>query len=137
MAGGAAILSELTPTTGYSVLAVAYLLLGAGFGLVNPPISSTAVTGMPADQAGVAGAIASTARQTGNTLGVAIVGSMIAHSDLVAGGTAAHAVQFLGRAHPAWLLIAGCGLACSVVAAISTGPRGQRVAARVLPESLT
>jgi MFS family permease len=131
MAGGAAVLAGLTPHTGYGVLALAYLLLGAGFGLVNPPITNTAVTGMPAAQAGVAGAIASTARQTGNTLGVAILGSTIAHSTIGLGGQAVDADRFLEQAYTPWLLLAGCGLACSLVAAVCTGPRAQRVAARV------
>jgi MFS family permease len=137
MAGGAVVLSELTPRTGYPVLALAYLLLGAGFGLVNPPITNTAVTGMPSAQAGVAGAIASTARQTGNTLGVAVLGSLIAHSHLGIGGRAADVDQFLAQAYIPWLVIVGCGLACVLIAAAWTGPRAQRAAARVHSDALT
>jgi len=46
-------------------LVVAYLVYGAGAGLVSAPITNTALSGMPRDQAGVAGAIASTFRQAG------------------------------------------------------------------------
>lgn len=52
------------------------MLFGLGFGAVNPPITNTAVSGMPAAQAGVAAAIASTSRQTGRSLGVALVGAL-------------------------------------------------------------
>jgi len=55
--------------------------VGVGFGLVNPPITNTAVSGVPASQAGVAAAVASTSRQVGLTLGVALAGA-------IAGGSA-------------------------------------------------
>jgi hypothetical protein len=56
---------------------VAYVILGAGFGLVSPPISNAAVSGMPRSQAGVAAAVASTSRQIGAILGVAVTGSFV------------------------------------------------------------
>ena len=36
---------------------IAYVVFGLGFGTVNPPITNTAVAGMPASQAGVAAAV--------------------------------------------------------------------------------
>jgi EmrB/QacA subfamily drug resistance transporter len=62
----------------YPLLAGGYLALGIGFGLVNPPITNTAVGGLPAAQAGVASALATTSRQVGNTLGVAVLASLTA-----------------------------------------------------------
>jgi hypothetical protein len=53
-------------------------VFGVGFGLVSPPITSTVVSGMPASQAGVAAAVASTSRQVGLTLGVALAGAIAA-----------------------------------------------------------
>ena len=44
--------------------------------MVNPPITNTAITGMPPSQAGVAAAVASTSRQVGATLGVAVLGAL-------------------------------------------------------------
>jgi EmrB/QacA subfamily drug resistance transporter len=52
----ALLLTSLQAATPDALLLVAYLLLGAGAGLVNPPITNTAVTGMPPSQAGVAAA---------------------------------------------------------------------------------
>ncbi len=77
LAAGALILAGDQPSSPYLLLAAGYLLLGLGFGLVNPPITNTAVAGMPVAQAGVAAAVASTSRQTGNVLGVALVGSLV------------------------------------------------------------
>jgi MFS family permease len=80
IAGGLAVLASgvmlatLTPATPVPFLLTAYAIFGLGVALVNPPITSTAVSGMPAAQAGVASAVATTSRQVGITLGVAILG---------------------------------------------------------------
>lgn len=76
LAAGTAVLIFVTPGTDYWVLALGYVALGVGFGMVNPPISNTAVSGMPPAQAGTASAVASTARQVGAVLGVAVLGSV-------------------------------------------------------------
>ncbi|MEY7978264.1 MFS transporter, partial [Streptomyces pilosus] len=59
-------------------LFLGYVLFGVGFGFVNAPITNTAVSGMPTAQAGVASAVASTSRQLGQALGVAVVGAVLA-----------------------------------------------------------
>jgi sugar phosphate permease len=74
IAVGAILLIGLSAHTAVWYLIVAYLVYGAGAGLVSAPITNTALSGMPRDQAGVAGAIASTCRQTGAALGVAVAG---------------------------------------------------------------
>ena len=77
LAAGTALLILLRPDTSYFFLAIAYLLIGLGFGAVNPPITNTAVSGMPLSQAGVASAVAGTSRQIGSVLGVAVLGSVV------------------------------------------------------------
>ncbi|MGH9110314.1 MAG: MFS transporter [Acidimicrobiales bacterium] len=72
----AVILLQTNVTTPFWELAVAYLVLGAGFGLANPPITNTAVSGMPRAQAGTAAGMASAARQVGSVLGVALMGAL-------------------------------------------------------------
>ncbi|MBS1843662.1 MAG: DHA2 family efflux MFS transporter permease subunit, partial [Actinobacteria bacterium] len=68
-------------------LFLGFALLGTGLGWVNAAITNTAVAGMPREQAGVAAAVASTSRQLGSALGVAIIGSVIAdHVTTVAPG---------------------------------------------------
>jgi hypothetical protein len=72
------------------------------------------VSAMPNSQAGVAAAVASTSRQVGQTLGVAVAGSIVGAS--VAGvGTG-----FTAASHPAWWTIAACGLAVAGVGALTT-----------------
>ena len=77
-----------------------YLLFGMFLGTVNPPITNTAVSGMPRSMTGVAASLASVGRQTGTTLGVAIAGTVVA-SALARGGPA-----FTSAAHSVWWLVA-------------------------------
>ncbi len=81
-------LAATTLTTGYPALFVCYALLGFGAGLSSPAITNTAISGMPRAQAGVASGAISVARQLGNLLGVAVLGSVLTsvfHGALPAG----------------------------------------------------
>ena len=101
---------------------MAYALIGLGFGLVNAPITNAATSGMPREQAGVAAAIASTSRQVGLSLGVAVSGSIVAGT---AGG--------LPSALPAvWWLVAACGVGITGLGVLGTTARAQASAASVL-----
>ena len=104
--------------TPIGLLVVAYVLFGVGFGMVNAPITNTAVAGMPRSQSGVAGAVASTSRQTGAALGVAVLGSLVTSS--IVGPFAA---GFAAAARPAWVVMTGCGLAIVVLGILATGRR--------------
>lgn len=136
LAGGAAVLLGLRPSTPYGVLLTSYAVLGLGFGLINPPITNTAVSGMPPDQAGVASAIASTSRQIGNVLGVAVMGSLVTGRAFGGGRLSRAASQrFTALTHHAWEVAIACGLLCTVAGVVATGRRGQRVAAAVYQDA--
>ena len=132
IAAGAAVLLELKPDSPFAILVLSYVLLGLGFGLINPPITNTAVTGMPADQAGVASAIVSTSRQVGSLLGIAVMGTLVSSRSFRT-GRLSHpaALIFTSATHRAWILAIACGLGCSVAALIATSRRGLRASARV------
>jgi EmrB/QacA subfamily drug resistance transporter len=122
LAGGSLILTQLTPTTPTGDLLLAYSVFGLGFGMVNPPITNAAVSGMPADQAGVAAAVASTSRLVGISLGVAIIGSIVVSSQDAGGGSIAAA------SHTGWWICVACGLAVVVMAFVSTTARALNTA---------
>jgi EmrB/QacA subfamily drug resistance transporter len=111
----ALMLTRITPTTPTGYLLGSYFLAGIGTGLINPPITNTAVSGMPPSQAGVASAIASTSRQVGMTLGVAVIGA-------IAGGAISSSIGrgFAAATHPAWWVIAGFGAAILVLGLLTT-----------------
>ena len=125
---GGALMTGLSPHTSTATLLLAYLIFGIGFGMINPPITNTAVLGMPPEQAGVAAAVASTSRQVGQTLGVAALGA------IAAGGAFAVGPGFVAASHTGWWIIAGCGLAALVLGLISTTERANESARRVADE---
>ncbi len=109
-------LTGISKTTPLDWLLASYVLFGLGFGMVNPPITNTAVSGMPPAQAGVASAIASTSRQVGQSLGVAVVGAAVTsdlHGPL---GTALAAAS-----HPGWwIMVVASALVLALGAASTT-----------------
>jgi len=125
MTAGAVMLTRLTPATSVSWLMTAYVIFGIGFGMVNAPITNTAVSGMPRAQAGVAAAVASTSRQVGQSLGVAVVGSALAsvlHGPLRAGFTQA--------SQAGWWIVTGCSAAVLLLGALTSGRWALGTAAR-------
>ena len=108
---GTGLLIGLGAHTALWYLILAYLVYGAGAGLVTAPITHTALSGMPRDQAGVAGAIASSCRQSGAAVGVAVTGAIIG------GGTSG----FVHAGHAAWAVLAGCGGLVMLLGLVSTG----------------
>ncbi|MFE9117816.1 MFS transporter [Streptomyces sp. NPDC007172] len=114
-----------------ALLFTGYVLFGLGFGMVNAPITNTAVSGMPRSQAGVAAAVASTSRQIGQTLGVAVIGAVLA-GGMAGVAPGAYADGFPGAARPAWWIIAGCGLSVLCVGLATSGRRARESARRTV-----
>jgi len=115
--GGTAVLASGLLMTGLAAdtpipgLLGAYAVFGFGFALVSPPIANTAVSGMPPAQAGVAAAVATTSRQVGMTLGVAVFGA-VAAGGLASGGVTATSA--------CWWLVAALGLAVAALGYLTT-----------------
>ena len=122
-------LSRIGATTSFAWLFAAYVVFGIGFGFVNAPITNAAVSGMPRAQAGVASAIASTSRQVGSTLGVAVVGSLLAAA--LGRSTGVHAAV---STHAGWLVLAGCGVIVLVLGQVVTTGWAHRTAERTAHE---
>jgi hypothetical protein len=80
LAAGSVLSSGLTVSSGTAPIIIAFAIFGIGAGMVNAPITYAAVSGMPVSQAGVASGIASTSRQVGASLSVAVTGSILAAS---------------------------------------------------------
>ena len=109
------LLLALNQDTPLVVVVAAYAVFGVGFGMLNAPITNTAVSGMPQAQAGVAAAVASTSRQVGTALGVAVLGSLV-----TAATGASFAADFGAAARPAWIVVIGAGLVVLVLGVVST-----------------
>jgi Na+/melibiose symporter-like transporter len=129
---GGIMLTRLSRDSSVGFLMACYVVLGIGCGTVNAPITNTAMSGMPRSQAGVAAGIASTSRQVGSTLGVAVLGSAVLsslHGSLRLG--------FVDASRVSWWIIAGCGVAILLVGLATSGRWAQstaeRTAARLMP----
>lgn len=120
-------LAQLTATTPVWELLVIFAVFGIGFSMVNAPVTNAAVSGMPTDRAGAASAIASTSRQVGVSIGVALCGS-VAGGALVAMGP-----DFAAATRPLWLICAALGVAIIVLGFYSTSGRALRSADRLEP----
>jgi len=115
----------------WALLTAAYLLFGVGYGSVNTVIAAVAVAGMPRDQAGVAGGITSAGRQAGQSLGVSVIGSILAsglHGQPLGPGNS------LAASHPAWFMLAGCGLMVAVLGLATTARRAAAPAPAITEE---
>lgn len=120
-------LAQLSATTPVWQLLVIFAVFGIGFSMVNAPVTNAAVSGMPTDRAGAASAIASTSRQVGVSIGVALCGS-VAGGALVAMGP-----DFATATRPLWLICAALGVAIIVLGWYSTSGRALRSADRLEP----
>jgi EmrB/QacA subfamily drug resistance transporter len=126
MTTGALMLTGLTKDTSLWILGTAYAVFGVGLGSINAPITNSAVSGMPRSQAGIASAVASTSRQVGASLGIALAGS------LAGGGIdAAHRTDFAESTHRVFWVIAAYGVAIVALGMVSTGRFARASAERV------
>jgi len=115
----------ITDHSSAAFLFPSYVIFGIGIGLVNAPITNSAVSGMPRQQAGVAAGVASTSRSIGQSLGVAVMGSVLSgnlHGGMRAG--------FVAASRPGWWIVAACGAVTLILALVTTGPWALRTAKR-------
>lgn len=114
-------LTRLAADTPLPMVLTAFFVFGCGFGMVNAPITYAAVSGLPRAQAGLASAVASTSRQIGVSLGVALAGSL----------TGDRVADFAAATHRVWWILAGSGALIVGLALLATGARGRASAERV------
>ncbi|MGV0716130.1 DHA2 family efflux MFS transporter permease subunit [Mycolicibacterium sp. XJ662] len=120
-------LAGLSATTPVWQLLIVFTVFGIGFSMVNAPITNAAVSGMPIDRAGAASAIATTSRQVGVSIGVALCGS-------VAGAALAPTdADFAVAARPLWLICAALGVVIVGLGIYSTSGRALRSAENLAP----
>jgi EmrB/QacA subfamily drug resistance transporter len=131
IAAGGGLLLTLDVDTSLVLVVAAYVVFGLGFGMVNAPITNTAVSGMPLEQAGVAAGVASTSRQVGSVLGVAVLGSLVtARLGEAFAVPNAMGADFAAAARPAWIVVVACGLVVIALGVLSTTARARATAQR-------
>ena len=91
------------------------IVIGAGLGLLVPPLTSTLLGSVEKSRSGIAAGVLNATRQTGSVLGVALFGSLVGQSG-----------AFMRGAHAALIISAGLLLAAGV--AIWRGASAQALA---------
>ena len=87
VSGGLLAMTAVNATSGWTVLIPGFVLAGAGIGMINPPLASTAIGVVHYSRSGMASGINSTFRQVGIVTGIAGLGAIFAHR--VTGATTA------------------------------------------------
>ncbi len=127
---GLLLMRGLSVSSEWTHLLPGMIVAGAGIGMVNPPLASTAVGVVQPQQAGMASGINSTFRQVGIATGIALLGSLF--SSQVRASVIQHVATVPGLA----------GHGGQLAAAIQSGQAGQAIshlppAARLPAELVT
>jgi EmrB/QacA subfamily drug resistance transporter len=94
----------------------ALLIGGVGMALTMTPATAAAMSSVPRDKAGVGSAVLNTSRQIGGSLGIAIMGAVLAHYIHVPRTSPGFPAEFVLGYHRALYVAAGIALAGAVVA---------------------
>ncbi len=124
-------LTRLTATTSIGWLIAAYIVFGIGFGVVNAPITNTAVSGMPRSPG--------RGRRRPSPRPAARSAPRWAWRSSARSSVSALAgpfrTAFPAASHPGWWIVAGCGCAVLVLGQLTSG-RWARGTARRTAEAL-
>jgi EmrB/QacA subfamily drug resistance transporter len=99
----------------------ALLVGGLGMAITMAPTTTAAMSSVPVDKAGVGSAVINSMRQVGGSLGIAIMGTLVASRIGVGAGDPRYAVEFVGGYHRALYVGAAILLAGAVVAVLTVG----------------
>ncbi|GAA4642028.1 DHA2 family efflux MFS transporter permease subunit [Gordonia humi] len=121
LAAASGALTLLTSSTPMPYLLVVFFVFGVAMGLLNAPITTTAVSGMPASQTGAAAAIASTSRQVGTSLGIALAGALTG-----IGASTSLSSTFAEATAPLWWTVVGLSAVILFLGVLATGRIGRR-----------
>jgi DHA2 family methylenomycin A resistance protein-like MFS transporter len=85
-AAGCVAMLDVEQGTSYPALVVQTIALGAGLGLLVPPLTSTLLGSVEKSRSGIAAGVLNATRQSGSVLGVALFGSLVGHGEAFVAG---------------------------------------------------
>jgi EmrB/QacA subfamily drug resistance transporter len=123
--------SRLGTHASFWALLPGLLIGGVGMGITMTPVTAAAMTSVPVDKAGVGSAVLNSMRQVGGSLGIAVMGAIVASG---AGGAGARDPQaFLNGFHDALRVAAGLAFAGAIVATAAIRKAEHHHAAEAAP----
>jgi EmrB/QacA subfamily drug resistance transporter len=96
----------------------AMLLGGVGMALTMSPMTAAAMSSVPVDKAGVGSGVLNSFRQLGGSLGIALMGAILASYVTAPVGSPASAQQFVDGLHASLLVAAAITFAAAIVAVV-------------------
>jgi MFS family permease len=96
----------------------AMILGGIGMAMTMSPMTSTAMGSVPVDKAGVGSGVLNSFRQVGGSLGIAVMGAILASYLHARPGTLAAKQQYVDGLHAALLVSAAITFAAAIVAVL-------------------
>jgi EmrB/QacA subfamily drug resistance transporter len=109
------------------------LVGGVGMGITMAPTTAAAMSSVPVDKAGVGSAVINAMRQVGGSLGIAVMGTVIATSVTAGLLSPAYPGQFVDGYHKALFVGAAILLAGAVLAVLTVRPTRRPEAATAAP----
>jgi MFS family permease len=76
LAGSFLWIAQVSATIPYTIIVIQMLMMGSGIGSISTPATESILSVLPPAKAGVGSAVNDATRETGGTLGVAVIGSV-------------------------------------------------------------
>jgi DHA2 family methylenomycin A resistance protein-like MFS transporter len=105
----------------------AMLLGGVGMALTMSPMTAAAMSSVPVDKAGVGSGVLNSFRQLGGSLGIALMGAILASFVTVLPTSPEAPQQFVNGLHAALAVAAGITFAAAIVAVVTVRTRPEVV----------
>jgi EmrB/QacA subfamily drug resistance transporter len=137
MTVGLLLFARLGAGASFAALMPGFVVFGAGIGLMNVPLTSTVLDGLPSEHAGIASALMNNSREMAGLLGVTVIGAVLrAQQGVSLRGGASAPQAFLDGYHTGLWLTIGL-LAAGVVLSYVTLRPHPRATAEVaaIPEA--
>ncbi len=125
---GLLLMRGLTVTSEWTALLAGFIVAGAGVGLINPALASTAIGVVPPQRSGMASGINSTFRQVGIATGIAVLGAIFESGLATKLAPGLAGTPAAGHATAISHAVAAGGTG-QVLAAVPVGQRAQAAAA--------
>jgi EmrB/QacA subfamily drug resistance transporter len=134
VAGSLIIFSRLDQYSNFWSLFPGLLIGGIGMAMSMAPTTATVMASVPVDKAGVGSAVLNSMRQVGGSLGIAVMGAIVAAYVHVPRTDPRVVVQFVDGFQRALLVAAAIAFSAAIVAVASIRKQGHAEEPAVLPE---
>ena len=141
LSGALLVFAQLQTDSSYLSLLPGMLLGGVGMAITMTPMTAAALSSVPVDKAGVGSGMLNTFRQVGGSLGIAVMGAILAagtNSALASGASQVDA--FMNGLHHALYVASAIALAGALIACVhdpQPRTRAHRTGERGAPESIS